>query len=101
MKAQLFIGLFCLCLVYIGQAQDADGVVSFNLPYEIRSPLTGMLLNPTFSFVREQTKFINITNKREWVQFNDNPETYLVSFAGRFAEILEPELVFFNKITVY
>jgi type IX secretion system PorP/SprF family membrane protein len=67
-------------------AQDADGVVSFNLP--IRNSLTfnRYALNPTFSFVREQTRFINITNKREWVQFEDAPETYLASYSGRFAE---------------
>ena len=86
MKVYLFILIVSICFMHGSFAQDADGVVSFNLP--IRNSLTfnRYALNPTFSFVREQTRFINITNKREWVQFEDAPETYLASYSGRFAE---------------
>ena len=67
-------------------AQEDDGVVSLALP--IRNSLTfnQYTINPTFSFVREQNKYISITNKREWVQFEDAPQTYLASYAGRFRE---------------
>ncbi|OZV68455.1 PorP/SprF family type IX secretion system membrane protein [Winogradskyella aurantia] len=86
MKVYLFILILSICFMHGSFGQNADGVVSFNLP--IRNSLTfnRYALNPTFSFVREQTRFINITNKREWVQFEDAPETYLASYSGRFAE---------------
>jgi type IX secretion system PorP/SprF family membrane protein len=43
-------------------------------------------MNPTFSFVREQNKYISIYNKRQWVQFDNAPQTYLLSYGGRFSE---------------
>ena len=38
------------------------------------------------SFAREQNSYISIFNKREWVQFEDAPQTYLISYSGRFRE---------------
>ena len=54
----------------------------------IRNSLTfnQYVINPTFSFVRQQNRYISIFNKREWVQFEDAPQTYLVSYSGRFKE---------------
>ncbi|MBD0831735.1 PorP/SprF family type IX secretion system membrane protein [Aestuariibaculum sediminum] len=66
-------------------AQD-NGVVAFVLPVRASLKFNKYALNPTFSFVREQNKYVTFTNKREWVQFNDAPQTYLFSYSGRFAE---------------
>jgi type IX secretion system PorP/SprF family membrane protein len=78
-------------------AQEGDGVVALNLP--IRNSLTfnRYLINPTFSFVREQTKFISITNKREWVQFNDAPQSYIANYGGRFKENIGAGLSLFQQ----
>ncbi len=67
-------------------SQEDDGVVSLALP--IRNSLTfnQYVVNPTFSFVRQQNKYFSITNKREWVQFENAPQTYLASYSGRFKE---------------
>lgn len=67
-------------------AQEDGGVVSLSLP--IRNSLTfnRFVINPTFSFVREQHKYISLYNKREWVQFENAPLTYLASYSGRFGE---------------
>merc|ERR1711976_320417 len=43
-------------------------------------------INPTFTFVREQNKYISFNNKRQWVQFDNAPEMFLGSYSGRFAE---------------
>merc|ERR1711976_3143 len=43
-------------------------------------------INPTFTFVREQNKYISFNNKRQWVQFGNAPEMFLGSYSGRFAE---------------
>ncbi|MCH4553373.1 PorP/SprF family type IX secretion system membrane protein [Aestuariibaculum lutulentum] len=63
-----------------------NGVVAFVLPVRTSLKFNKYAINPTFSFVREQNKFITFTNKREWVQFDDAPQTYLFSYSGRFAE---------------
>ena len=67
-------------------SQENDGVVSFDLPVRNSQMFNRFAINPTFSFVREQYKYASIFNKREWVQFNDAPLTYLASYSGRFAE---------------
>ncbi|GAA0743754.1 hypothetical protein GCM10009431_17220 [Gaetbulibacter jejuensis] len=67
-------------------SQEDDGVVALALPVRNSLKFNRYVINPTFSFVREQNKYISLTNKREWVQFEDAPQTYLVSFSGRFKE---------------
>jgi len=94
---QLLILFVFLCLLQAVCAQEGDGVVALNLP--IRNSLTfnRYLINPTFSFVREQTKFISITNKREWVQFNDAPQSYIANYGGRFKENIGAGLSLFQQ----
>ncbi|MCB0448193.1 MAG: PorP/SprF family type IX secretion system membrane protein [Gelidibacter sp.] len=86
MKVYVLTIAFFVCSIQMFYSQEDDGVVSLVLP--IRNSLTfnQYAINPTFSFVRQQHKYISITNKREWVQFEDAPQTYLVSFSGRFRE---------------
>ncbi|WP_223035054.1 PorP/SprF family type IX secretion system membrane protein [Hanstruepera marina] len=81
----LAISLIC-CFIQLSNAQESDGVVAFDLP--IRNSLTynQYTINPTFSFVRQQYKYVSITNKREWVSFDNAPLTYLASYSGRFRE---------------
>jgi len=67
-------------------SQEEDGVSSLALPVRNSLKFNRYVVNPTFSFVREQNKFASLTNKREWVQFEDAPQTYLFSYSGRFAE---------------
>ena len=63
-----------------------DGVVSFSLPIRNSLKFNKYIINPTFSFVREQNPYASIYNKREWTQFENAPQTYLFSYSGRFKE---------------
>tara|TARA_R110002051_G_scaffold4124_1_gene21673 strand:- start:14353 stop:16767 length:2415 start_codon:yes stop_codon:yes gene_type:complete len=85
------------CITQISYCQEDDGVVSLALP--IRNSLTfnRFVINPTFSFVREQSKFISIYNKREWVDFENAPLTYLASYSGRFGENIGAGLGLFQQ----
>jgi type IX secretion system PorP/SprF family membrane protein len=83
-KNLLYIVLF-FCFSQQFYSQE-DGVVAFALPVRNSLKFNKYVINPTFSFVREQNKYISISNKREWVQFDNAPQTYLFSYAGRFAE---------------
>ncbi|MGK0253033.1 MAG: type IX secretion system PorP/SprF family membrane protein [Mariniflexile sp.] len=67
-------------------SHSQDGVVSFALPVRNSLKFNKYVVNPTFSFVKEQNKYISFTNKKQWVQFDDAPQTYLFSYSGRFSE---------------
>ncbi len=86
MKSYVFILILCICALQELYSQQEDGVVALTLPVRNSLTFNRFAMNPTFSFVREQSKYISINNKREWVQFDDAPLTYLASFSGRFAE---------------
>ena len=82
----MLLVLLVLCSLQSFYAQEDDGVVSLSLPVRNSLKFNRQIIHPTFSFVREQHSHITLYNKREWVQFDDAPETYLAGYAGRFAE---------------
>ncbi|GAA4882329.1 hypothetical protein GCM10023311_00500 [Flaviramulus aquimarinus] len=79
--------LYIVLLLSLTQlyAQD-DGVVALTLPVRNSLKFNKYAINPTLSFVREQNKYISFSNNRQWVQFDDAPQTYLFSYSGRFRE---------------
>ncbi|MFY0714480.1 PorP/SprF family type IX secretion system membrane protein [Seonamhaeicola sp. NFXS20] len=83
-KNLLYLILF-LCLAQTSHSQN-NGVVAIDLPIRNSLKFNKYAVNPTFSFVREQNKYISFTNKRQWVQFEDAPQAYLFSYSGRFKE---------------
>jgi type IX secretion system PorP/SprF family membrane protein len=83
-KYVLYIIIF-FCFSQYFYAQE-DGVVALALPVRNSLKFNKYAINPAFSFVREQNKYISFTNKREWVEFANPPQTYLFSYAGRFGE---------------
>ncbi len=78
-------------------SQEDDGVVALSLPVRNSLTFNRFVINPTFSFVREQHKYISLFNKREWVQFDNAPNTYLASYSGRFGENIGAGIGFFQQ----
>jgi type IX secretion system PorP/SprF family membrane protein len=87
-KILLFITLFYgfSNALYSQQTASEDGVVSFSLPIRNSLKFNRYLINPTFSFVRESNPYVSFYNKRQYVQFDDAPNTYLFNYSGRFRE---------------
>ena len=83
---QYFILIVLLLFVNQIVHSQEDGVVSFTLPIRNSLKFNKYLINPTFSFVREQNPYISLYNKRQWTQFENAPQTYLFSYSGRFRE---------------
>jgi len=96
MKKYLLHIVMLFCLTQIIYSQE-DGVVAFSLPVRNSLKFNKYAINPTFSFVREQNKYISFTNKREWVQFDNAPQTYLFSYSGRFSENIGAGLGLFQQ----
>ncbi|WP_048331281.1 PorP/SprF family type IX secretion system membrane protein [Bizionia psychrotolerans] len=86
MRAFLLIIAITLCTTQLSFSQEEDGVVSLAIPVRSSLKFNRYVTNPTFSFVREQNTYINITNKRQWMQFDDSPVTYLANYTGRYSE---------------
>ncbi|MFV8357100.1 PorP/SprF family type IX secretion system membrane protein [Flavobacterium sp. XS1P32] len=85
MKSRFLIFVFFFCSLQALYSQEG-GVASFDIPVRNSMRFNKFLLNPAFSFAREQNSYITLFNKREWVQFDNAPQTYLVSYSGRFRE---------------
>ena len=97
MKARFLLFILCICFTQTFYSQEDDGVVSLAIPTRNSLTFNKYTLNPTFSFVREQTKYISIYNKREWVSFDNAPLTYLASYSGRFGENIGAGLGLFQQ----
>ena len=86
-KILLFITLFYgFSNLLYSQETTENGVVSFSLPIRNSLKFNRYLINPAFSFVRESNPYISFYNKRQYVQFDDAPNTYLFNYSGRFRE---------------
>lgn len=83
MKKYLLLLVFCISNFLFSQSE-----VTPSLALPIRNSLkwNRFLLHPTFSFVREQSPVITFYNKRQWLSFENAPQTYLVSYSGRFLQ---------------
>ncbi|WP_435413197.1 PorP/SprF family type IX secretion system membrane protein, partial [Psychroserpens mesophilus] len=97
MKTHLLVLILCFCSIQMFHSQEDDGVVALSLPVRNSLTFNRFVINPTFSFVREQHKYISFFNKREWVQFDDAPLTYMASYSGRFGENIGAGLGLFQQ----
>ncbi|RYJ42071.1 type IX secretion system membrane protein PorP/SprF [Flavobacterium beibuense] len=66
-------------------AQDAP-VVTFNIPYQNNLKFNRFLYNPAFSFVREDNTYVSLYHRNQWVQFDDSPKVYMLTYTGRFSD---------------
>ena len=78
-------------------SQEIDGVVSLNIPVRNSLTFNRFDISPTFSFVREETKYISLYNRSEWSQFENAPHTYMASYSGRFGENIGAGLGLFQQ----
>ncbi|TBN04665.1 type IX secretion system membrane protein PorP/SprF [Hyunsoonleella flava] len=86
MNKYLLYMFLVLCTIQQFHSQESNGIVALALPVRNSLKFNRYAINPTFSFVREQNKYISFTNKKQWAQFNDAPHSYLFSYSGRFSE---------------
>ncbi|WP_203258584.1 PorP/SprF family type IX secretion system membrane protein [Hyunsoonleella ulvae] len=86
MNKYLLYMFLAICSIQQFHSQESNGIVALALPVRNSLKFNRYAINPTFSFVREQNKYISFTNKRQWAQFSDAPQSYLFSYSGRFSE---------------
>ena len=64
--------LFVLAVSSVFSQENAIG--SFDIPINNALKFNKFLINPAFSFVREEHSQINIFNRRQWVKFENAPQ---------------------------
>lgn len=80
--------LFTICLNFAFTtvtAQDTP-VLTLSVPSQNNLKYNRFIQNPTFSFVREDNTTISMYHRNQWIQYNDSPKAYMLSYTGKFNE---------------
>lgn len=83
-KYTYLLVLIILCL-YKTKAQDGP-VLTFNIPTQNTLQFNRFLINPNFSVAREHDTHLTMYHRNQWIQFDDSPELYMLSYSGKFGE---------------
>jgi type IX secretion system PorP/SprF family membrane protein len=101
----LLIAIFTSFISSIYSQELSDGGVAFSVPVRNSFKFNRYVLNPTFSFVRESNSYISLVNKRQWLQFENPPQTFMFGYTGRLKENQGASLGLFQqnigKFTVF
>jgi len=85
MNLRLLHIVLALLVFDFAQAQDGP-VLTFNVPTQNTLVFNRHLINPVFSFVKESDTYITLYHRNQWIEFNDSPELYMISSAGKVGE---------------
>ncbi|MEO0571850.1 MAG: PorP/SprF family type IX secretion system membrane protein [Bacteroidota bacterium] len=83
--SSLFLLLFLFSLGTIN-AQEETPFIAYDVPSQNLLKFNRFLLNPTFSTVREDKSYVNLFHRNQSVSFNDNNQTYFLSYSGRIGD---------------
>ena len=83
--SSIFIPLFLL-LFGATNAQEETPFIAYDVPSQNLLKFNRFLLNPTFSTVREDKSYINLFHRNQSVSFDDNYQTYFLSYSGRIGD---------------
>lgn len=77
-----FFGLVCSSAF----AQEENPFLTYEAPSQNLVKFNRFLINPTFSTVREDKSYINLFHRNQSVSFDDNNQTYFLSYSGRIGD---------------
>ncbi len=79
--------IYCLFMFIVGQAavhaQEDTPFIAYDVPAQNLLKFNRFLINPTFSTVRENNSYVNLFHRNQSVSFDDNNQTYFLSYSGR------------------
>ena len=67
-------------------AQEDDPILPYKVAPQNLLKFNRFLINPTFTTVREDKSYINLLHRNQSVQFQDNDQTYFLSYSGRMGD---------------
>ncbi|MFN3756387.1 MAG: PorP/SprF family type IX secretion system membrane protein [Flavobacterium sp.] len=77
--------VFVLHVGSLSNAQE-EPVLTFNIPTQNNLMFNRYFMNPAFTSVRQEDAHVTIYHRNQWIQFNDSPELYLLSYSGKFSD---------------
>ena len=88
MKLRKFIALSLIAFLALTvvNAQEDDPILPYKVAPQNLLKFNRFLINPTFTTVREDKSYINLLHRNQSVQFQDNDQTYFLSYSGRIGD---------------
>ena len=88
MKFTKFISLILISIFAMASAsaQNEDPILPLKVAPQNLLKYNRFLINPTFSTVREDKSYINFLHRNQSVQFDNNDQTYFLSYSGRIGD---------------
>lgn len=80
------LGFFAALSFTNVQAQEDDPILLYSPAPQNLLKFNRFLINPTFSTVREDKSYVNLLHRNQSVQFQDNDQTYFLSYSGRVGD---------------
>lgn len=80
------IAFSSLTMVNVLNAQEDDPILPYRVAPQNLLKFNRFLINPTFTTVREDKSYINLLHRNQSVQFQDNDQTYFLSYSGRMGD---------------
>ncbi|HDZ15715.1 hypothetical protein LCGC14_0551730 [marine sediment metagenome] len=68
------------------RAQEDDPILLYSPQSQNLLKFNRFLINPTFSTVQEDKSYVNLLHRNQSVQFQDNDQTYFLSYSGRVGD---------------
>ncbi len=82
-KRVLYFLLSFMALATTVHGQDESPFITYDVPSQNLLKYNRFLINPTFSTVRENNSYINLLHRNQSVSFDDNNQSYFLSYSGR------------------
>ncbi|MGB5822273.1 MAG: PorP/SprF family type IX secretion system membrane protein [Saonia sp.] len=83
LKRSFIYLLLFVCALTSVSAQEESPFIAYDVPAQNLLKFNRFLINPTFSTVREDNSYINLFHRNQSVSFDDNNQTYFLSYSGR------------------
>ena len=85
MKKSYLIIVIYFYIMQIGFSQS-NGVTSFDIPAKNTLKFNKYLINPAFSFVREEFPILNLYSKSQWTTFEGAPQNYFINYTSKILD---------------
>ena len=82
----LFLVLLAIFALPEVQGQEDSPFIAYEVPSQNLLKFNRFLINPTFSTVREDKSYINLLHRNQAVSFDDNNQSYFLSYSGRIGD---------------
>lgn len=85
-KQFVYILFALLNFTNLVNAQEDSPFITYDVPAQNLLKYNRFLINPTFSTVREDKSYINMLHRNQSVSFDDNNQSYFLSYSGRISD---------------